>query len=71
MKSKYLKGSISGLNYENYEAQWTAWYNIPKLYEGRLYVHPSIAVLLSCTKGQKVPIVVGKRWKQEMFNREK
>ena len=71
MKSKYLKGSISGLNYENYEAQWTAWYNIPKLYEGRLYVHPSIAVLLSCTKGQKVPIIVRKRWKQEFFNREK
>ena len=70
MKSKFLKGSISELNYENYEAQWTAWYNIPKLYEGRLYVHPSIATLLYRTKGQKVPIIVKKRWKQEVVSHE-
>lgn len=71
MKSRHIIGSISAPNYETYEAQWTAWYNIPKLYEGRLYVHLSIITLLYKSRGQKVPIVVRKDWKQEVFNREK
>lgn len=60
MKTKYIQGMINNLARENYEALYTAWFNIPNFYEGRLFVSNCVAALLYRAKGQQLPIAVRK-----------
>lgn len=62
MKSKYVKGVIKYPSAGSYSSEpWSAYYVIPNLYEGRLYINEEFIPILLNAKKQKIPVIVYKK----------
>ena len=63
MKSKYVKGLIKYPSAGAYHCSepWSAYYVIPNLYEGRLYINDEFVTILLNAKKQEIPVTVYKK----------
>ena len=64
MKSRYVTGVVKNPSAGSYGYLWSAWsayYVIPNIYEGRLYINDEFLPILLNAKNQEIPIGVYKK----------